>query len=58
MSNKGSQNPNAKLNEDEVLKIRELWKVGHRNTKVIARIFKVSVANIIKIVRRQTWDHI
>lgn len=58
MDNKGSHNPNAKLNDDEVLKIRELWTIGHRNTKVIARTFKVSPANISKIVKRETWSHI
>lgn len=58
MKNKGSNNPNAKLNDDEVFRIRELWSVGHRNTKVIARTFGISRANVMKIVKRKTWTHI
>lgn len=58
MNKKGSQNPNAKLSDDEVLKIRELWYIGHRNTRVISRTFKISPSNVMKIIKRETWVHI
>lgn len=58
MSKRGSQNPNAKLSDGEVFTIRELWAVGHRNIKVIARTFDVSPTNVMKIVKRKTWTHI
>lgn len=46
-----------KLTEKQVTQIRELWKVGHRNTKVLARNNGVSSSNIKKIVTNQTWTH-
>jgi len=58
MNNRGSQNPNAKLNDSQVFQIRELWAVGHRNIKVIARTFKISPTNVMKIVKRKTWTHL
>jgi hypothetical protein len=54
---KGEAHPMHKLTEKQVLQIRELWKVGHRNVKVLARNNGVSPANIKKIVTNQTWTH-
>jgi hypothetical protein len=53
----GEAHPMHKLTEQQVFQIRELWKNGHRNTKVLARNNKVSPANIKKIVTNQTWTH-
>ena len=54
---RGEAHPMHKLTEDQVLQIRELWKVGHRNIKVLARNHGVSQANIKKIVTNVTWKH-
>lgn len=54
---KGEAHPMHKLTEVQVQNIRELWKIGHRNIKVLARNHKVSPANIKKIVTNQTWTH-
>lgn len=54
---RGEAHPMHKLTEDQVLQIRELWKVGHRNIKVLARNNGVSQANIKKIVTNKTWTH-
>ena len=54
---KGEAHPMHKLTEKQVSQIRELWKVGHRNVKVLARNNGVSPANIKKIVTNKTWTH-
>ena len=46
---RGQTHPSAKLTDEQVLSIRRLWKMGHRNVKVMARNNKVS-SNISKIV--------
>jgi hypothetical protein len=55
---RGEQHPMHKLTEQQVQSIRELWKIGHRNVKVLARNHRVSTANIKKIVTNCTWTHI
>jgi len=55
---RGQTHPSAKLTDEQVIQIRRLWKMGHRNIRVIARNNKVSPANIIKIVKNQTWTHL
>ncbi len=54
---KGEAHPMHKLTETQVQTIRDLWKVGHRNIKVLARNHGVSPANIKKIVTNETWKH-
>ena len=51
----GESHPKHKLTEGQVKSIRELWSVGHRNVKVLARNNGVSPANIRKIVKGYTW---
>ncbi len=53
----GELHPMHKLTEEQILQIRELYKIGHRNINVIARNYKVSPANIKKIVTNETWKH-
>ena len=55
---RGQSHPSAKLTDEQVLTIRKLWAMGHRNIRVIARNNKVSPANVIKIVKMQTWQHL
>jgi hypothetical protein len=55
---KGEQHPNHKLTDVQIVSIRHLWEIGHRNLKVIARNNGVSTTNIRKIVKREIWTHI
>jgi len=55
---KGEQHPNHKLTDVQVISIRQLWEMGHRNLKVIARNNGVSTTNVRKIVKREIWTHI
>lgn len=54
---RGEAHPMHKLTETQILQIRELYKMGHRNVNVMARNYGVSPANIKKIVTNQTWTH-
>jgi predicted DNA-binding protein YlxM (UPF0122 family) len=53
----GENHPQAKLTNEQVRTIRELFSLGF-STNVIARNFKVSKWNIEEIVKRHTWTHI
>lgn len=54
---KGERCGNSKLSSEEVLKIRELYKMGmHR--KDLAKMFDTHMHNIYFIVVRKTWAHI
>jgi len=55
---RGQSHPSAKLTDEQVLVIRKLWSMGHRNIRVIARNNKISPANVMKIVKNQTWQHL
>ena len=55
---RGELHPGHKLTEKQVNEIRSLWRIGHRNVKVLARNNGVSSANIKKIVTNKTWTHI
>jgi len=44
---RGQTHPAAKLTDEQVLNIRRLWNMGHRNVKVIARNNK-----------GKTWAHL
>lgn len=54
---RGETHPNAKLTNDDVSLIRELYKKGF-SINVIARNFKVSNWNIKEIVEGRTWNHL
>ena len=51
MALRGESHPQHKLTEEQVYTIRKLWKVGHRNVRVLARNNGVSPANIRRIVK-------
>lgn len=55
---RGQSHPSAKLTDEQVLMIRKLWSMGHRNIKVIARNNNVSPSNVKKIVDKKTWIHL
>lgn len=54
---KGSSNGNSKLNEDQVLKIKQLLKNGERK-KIIADMFGVSDVQISNIDNLSQWKHV
>ena len=54
---RGENHPKAKLTNQDVLQIRELYSKGF-STSVIARNFKVSKWNIEEIVNNNTWTHL
>jgi len=53
----GEKNPNAKLNERHVCKIRTSYEKGWTPTE-LAKVFGVSKSNISNIVARRIWKHI
>lgn len=52
----GELNPLAKLNDSDVLRIRQL--IGQKSYMEIAKIFDVSKSLIGQIAIRQIWQHI
>lgn len=55
--NKGTDNPRAKLTDDDVRTIRRLSHSGMAQ-KTIAKQFGINQANVSMIVTRQTWKHV
>lgn len=53
-SNKGNLNPNSKLDEEDVKKIRQLRKEGYK-LKELSDIFKVSVVHVSRICNYKYW---
>jgi predicted DNA-binding protein YlxM (UPF0122 family) len=54
---RGESHPSSKLTNEQVRKIRELYRQGF-STNVIARNFKVSKWNVEQIVNNKTWTHL
>lgn len=56
----GSENPMAKLTENEVREIRRLYKENKRKytIKVLAEKYNVSFQNIYNIVSNKKWKHV
>ena len=57
-SNVGSSNKNAKLNEDDVVKIKTLIKEGKMRVKDIADLFNVKYTTISDIKNNRTWKRV
>lgn len=55
---KGSEHPQSKLTEEQVLEIRHLYKNEDISYPKLAEKYSVSVDTIGKIVRRIYWTHI
>jgi len=56
---KGSKNNASHLTNDDVLKIREYYKVSGRGSGVyLSKKYGISTGNISLIVNRVTWSHI
>jgi hypothetical protein len=54
----GENNTKAKLTEDDVVRIRELYLTGSYNQTELAGMFHVDQTQISCIVRRKNWTHI
>lgn len=55
---RGSKHGGAKLSEEQVLEIRELYAAGGASKAGLARRFGVSEHQIYLIVNRRNWAHI
>jgi HNH endonuclease len=53
----GIKNPAAKLSEDQIVHIRELYEIGHTQ-KALAQSFKVVRSTIGRVVRKTHWKHL
>jgi hypothetical protein len=54
---RGTRNTEAKLTDEQVLKIREMYASG-ANRNLLARQFEMSWPEINNIVKRRNWRHI
>lgn len=57
-TNKGINHPSCKLTESQVLKIRERFKNGETNRKLLASDYSISHTHIFSIIKRTSWSHI
>jgi hypothetical protein len=55
---RGVDNFQAKLTEESVLRMREMWNLGLATGKQLSDIFRVSRGNVSLIVNRKIWTHI
>jgi len=55
--NQGERHPQAKYTNDEILKIRSMFKEGYTR-KMLAEKFNTKPSNIKSIVLRKSWSHI
>lgn len=56
-SHKGLRNPNAKLNEDDIIAIRALHRTRKFYNTQIAKLFRVSSSTIDNIINNVTWSN-
>lgn len=54
----GEKNYKSKLNDWQVIKIRELWDSGELSQRDLAIVFGVTKTSIVQIVKRNSWKHI
>lgn len=54
----GSKNGNAKLNEDQVREIRQLYNAGEYNMNQLSKMYSCGWTTINHIVKNETWKHI
>lgn len=57
LSSKGEKNGRSKITKKDVLKIRELYKLGQKQIE-LAEIFGIARSTISHIIRGYTWKHI
>lgn len=54
----GEFNNKAKLNKEDVIKIRKLYTEENKTQRDIAKLFNIQHACVYKIVNYKTWKHI
>lgn len=54
----GSNSPNAKLSEDDVMVIKKWCASGVLKVRAIAEVYEVTAATIYRIVRGDGWAHV
>ena len=54
----GSETPNSKLTEKDVIEIRRLRDTTNMTNTEIGKLFGVNQPAIFKIIHRKTWKHI
>lgn len=54
----GEGHHKAKLKNDDIIKIRNLYQAGGVSQRELARLFKISQPVVMKIVNRKLWKHI
>lgn len=54
----GTKHGMSKLTEEEVKRIRELYKTGKHTYQQLAYRFQVDLSNIAHIVKRHSWKHV
>jgi hypothetical protein len=54
----GSGNPAAKLNEEQVLELRQMYESGNFSTYKLSDIFGISRPVVCKIVKGELWTHV
>ena len=55
---RGEKNGLHKLTEEEVLKIRAMYKEGHYSQRELGKLFGVVHSRISSVVRKVAWTHI
>ena len=55
---KGTEHPQSKLSEEQVLQIRELYATGNFSQRQLAKQFGVVQAQIYRIINRKKWTHL
>ena len=57
-NNAGEKNGSAKINRNDVLKIRKLYATGGYYMKEIAVMYGITMANVWCVVRGKSWKHL
>jgi hypothetical protein len=55
---KGTANVGAKLSDNDVRMIRQRYATGSVLQKILAQEYGITIAQISRIIRRATWQHI
>jgi hypothetical protein len=53
----GSKHPRAKINENDVIVIRDLYSSG-KSMASLGRMFGIAAPTVWHIVQRNTWKHV
>jgi hypothetical protein len=54
---KGSKHPMAKINEGDVLKMREMRLKG-ASGREISKMFNITYSNAMRVLKGNTWSHV